>query len=52
MPKLQDPTKIRNIAIIAHDERFAYETPVPGFSSRRVQNKSKLGLLFPAKGRL
>lgn len=39
--------KIRNFCIIAHTERCAYETPILGFSSRHVRNKSELGLLFP-----
>lgn len=32
--------KIRNIAIIAQAERFAYETPLQGFSSRGEVNES------------
>ncbi|MCA9345918.1 hypothetical protein KC960_00315 [Candidatus Saccharibacteria bacterium] len=36
--------KIRNFAIIAQVERFAYKTPLRGFSSRGEVNK----LLRPA----
>ena len=31
---------IRNFCIIAHNERFAYETPLQGFSSRGKANES------------
>lgn len=37
---MKQSEKIRNIAIIAHFERFAYETPFQGFSSRSARNKS------------
>ena len=32
--------KIRNIAIIAHEERVAHKTPLRGFSSRGEANES------------
>lgn len=48
----QDPTKIRNIAIIAHVERCAFETPILGFSTRRQNGIHFVGLLFPAGGKL
>ncbi len=44
---VQDSGKIRNIAVIAHVERIAFETPLRGFSTRRQNEIHFVGLLFP-----
>ena len=47
----QNPSKIRNIAIIAHVERFAFKTPATvGFSTRPQNGIHVVGLLFPVGG--
>ena len=43
---------IRNFCIIAQNERFAFETPILGFSTRRQNGIHFVGLLFPAGGKL
>jgi hypothetical protein len=42
----QDASKIRNIAIIAQVECFAYKTNLRFFSSRQARTKFGRGLLF------
>lgn len=43
---------IRNFCIIAHNERFAYETPIHWVSHRAgLGMNPSLGLLFPIGGR-